>query len=212
MFKCLPAVLSLALLSATATAATFKIDTAHSSVGFSVKHMMVSTARGQFTKVDGSVVYDAANVAASSVNVTIEAASIDTANDKRDEHLRSADFFDVEKHPTITFKSKSVAGTAGALKVTGDLTMHGVTKEVVLDVEGPTDAIKSPWGMMVRGAAATTTVNRKDFGLTWNKALEAGGIAVGEEVKIQLDLELIEEPTTPPAPPAPPASGGGKNG
>jgi polyisoprenoid-binding protein YceI len=194
------AALSLVLLSTAASAATYQIDTAHSAVGFSVKHMMVSTVRGQFGKFSGTVDYDPANVAASKVDVTIDAASIDTSNDKRDAHLRSADFFDVENHPTLTFKSKSVAGTPGALKVTGDLTMHGVTKEVVLDVEGPTDAISHPSGASLRGASATTTVNRKDFGLTWNKALEAGGVAVSDEVKIQLDLELIARPPEAPQP------------
>jgi polyisoprenoid-binding protein YceI len=204
-----PAVLSLVLLASAAsaaTAATYKIDTAHSNVGFAVKHMMVSTVRGGFTKFEGTVGYDPANVAASTVDVTIDAASIDTSNDKRDEHLRSADFFDVEKFPTLTFKSKSVAGAPGALKVTGDLTIHGVTKEVVLDVEGPTDTIKNPGGATVRGASATTTINRKDFGLGWNKVLETGGLAVSEEVKIQLDLELIEPPPAPLAAAAPAAA------
>lgn len=192
-------VLPALLLPALAEAKTYKIDTSHSNVGFAVKHLMVSTVRGNFTKFEGTVTYDPANVAASAVDVTIDATSIDTSNAKRDEHLRSADFFEVEKYPTVTFKSKKVEGTPGALKVTGDLTLHGVTKEVVLDVEGPTDAIKSPWGMEVRGASATTTINRKDFGLGWNKVLEAGGVAVSEEVKIQLDLELVEPPPAPPA-------------
>jgi polyisoprenoid-binding protein YceI len=177
-----------------ATAATYKIDPAHSNVGFSVRHVMVSTVRGSFGKFEGTVAYDPANLAASSVNVTIDAASIDTANDKRDEHLRSADFFDVAKFPTLTFASKRVEGAAGSLKVIGDLTIHGVTKEVTLDVDGPTEAVKNPWGMNVRGASATTTISRKDFGLTWNKALEAGGVVVGDDVKIQLDLELDEQP------------------
>ena len=192
------------LLSASLASATvYKIDPVHSEVGFAVKHLMVSTVRGKFTKFEGTVEYDPANVAASKVDVKIDASSIDTSNAKRDAHLQSADFFDVEKFPAITFTSKKVEGAPGALKVTGDLTMHGVTKEVVLDVDGPTDAIKHPSGMNVRGASATTKVDRKDFGLTWNKALEAGGVMVGDEVKITLDLEMDEAPPAAPAPPAP---------
>ncbi len=185
------------LASPLASAAEYKIDTAHSGISFGVRHLMVSTVRGSFGKFSGTVTYDPADIAASSVEVTIDAASIDTGNSKRDDHLRSADFFETETYPTLTFKSTKVEGTPGALKVTGDLTMHGVTKSVVLDVDGPTDAIKSPWGQNVRGASATTAISRKEFGLTWNKMLEAGGVSVGDEVKIQIDMELIEVP--PPA-------------
>lgn len=192
------------LLSASlASAATYKIDPVHSEIGFSVKHLMVSTVRGEFTKFEGTVDYDPANVAASKVDVTIDAASIDTSNEKRDAHLTSPDFFDAGKFPQITFRSKKVEGAPGALKVTGDLTMHGTTKEVVLDVEGPTDEIKDPFGRTVRGVSATTKIDRRDFGLTWNKALEAGGVMVGDEVKISLDLELYVAPPAPPAAPAP---------
>lgn len=190
--------LCLVLLPVAASAATYKIDTVHSNVGFAVKHLMVSTVRGNFTQFEGFVEYDPANIAASVVDVTIDATSIDTANEKRDAHLRSADFFEVEKYPTATFKSKKVEGTAGNLSVTGDLTMRGVTKEVVLAVDGPTDAISLAGGRNVRGASATTTINRSDFGLTWNKVLEAGGVSVGDEVKLQFDLELIEAPPAAP--------------
>lgn len=192
------------LLSASlASAATYKIDPVHSEIGFSVKHLMVSTVRGELTKFEGTVDYDPANVAAAKVDVTIDTASIDTSNEKRDAHLTSPDFFDAERFPQITFRSKKVEGAPGALKVTGDLTMHGATKEVVLDVEGPTDEIKDPFGRTVRGVSATTKIDRRDFGLTWNKALEAGGVMVGDEVRISLDLELYVAPPAPPAAPAP---------
>jgi len=181
------------VLAGSAAAATYDIDQAHSSVGFGVKHMMVSTTRGVFKDFAGTVTYDPANVAASAVDVTIQAASIDTQNAKRDTHLRSADFFDVEKFPTLTFKSKSAAPAGdGKLKLVGDLTMHGVTKEVTLDVTGPSEALKTERGA-IRGATATTVVNRKDFGLGWNKVLETGGLAVGEDVTITLEIELHEQ-------------------
>lgn len=188
----------LILLAATAiavspaTAAEFTIDTAHSSANFSVRHMMVSNVKGDFAGVTGKIVWDG-NPTTATVEATIDASTIDTGVDKRDEHLRSADFFDVAKFPTITFKSTKVeaAGT-GRLEVKGDLTMHGVTKEVVLDVEGPTAEFKNPWGKTVIGASASTTIKRGDFGLTWNKALEAGGVVVGEEVRISIELELVK--------------------
>jgi polyisoprenoid-binding protein YceI len=181
-----------AIAVSPALAAEFTIDTAHSSANFTVRHMMVSNVKGDFAGVTGKIVWDG-DPKTASVEAVIDAATIDTGVDKRDEHLRSADFFDVAKYPTLTFKSKKVesAGT-GRLKVTGDLTMHGVTKEVVLDVEGPTAEFKNPWGKSVIGASATTTVKRTDFGLTWNKALETGGVVVGEDVKIAIELELVK--------------------
>jgi len=140
------------------------------------------------------VTIDDADITKSKVDVTIDAASIDTANAKRDEHLRSPDFFDVAKYPTLKFVSTKVAKAGeGRLKVTGNLTIHGVTKEVVLDVEGPSPAVKDPWGNTKSGASATTKINRKDFGLTWNKALETGGMVVGEEVLITLEVELLKK-------------------
>lgn len=170
---------------------TYEIDPAHSSVHFSVRHMMLSNVRGEFGKVSGTVKYDPQNPESSSVEATIDARSINTRDAQRDNHLKSADFLDVEKFPTLTFRSKKVQITSSnGGKVTGDLTLHGVTREVTLNVEGPTQEVKDPWGKQRIGASATAKLNRKDFGLTWNAALEAGGVMVGDEVKIEMDLEL----------------------
>lgn len=180
-------------LPALALAASWNIDPDHSNIGFKVRHLMVSNVKGSFEKVSGTVDINDKDITKSKVEVTIDTASINTNVQKRDEHLRSADFFDVTKFPTMTFVSKKVAKVGkDKLKVTGDLTLHGVTKEVVLDVEGPAKEIKDPWGNQRRGASATTKINRKDFGLVWNKALETGGVAVGEEVLITLEVELIK--------------------
>ena len=186
--------LSTLLLSVTASADTWTIDTNHSHVGFSVRHLLTPVP-GSFGDFAGVIVYDPENPTTSSVEVTVQAASIDTANERRDNHLRSADFFDVAKHPEITFKSTKVARAGrGKLKVTGDLTMRGVTKPVTLLVMGPTKPQKSPSGTTVRGVSATGKVNRKDWGLNWNAALEAGGVVVGDEVELQIDAELVSKP------------------
>lgn len=175
-------------------AATWQVDPEHSSVQFKVRHLMVSNVKGEFTRFNGVVAIDDQDISRSHVNVNIETASIDTRVAKRDEHLRSADFFDVTKYPAMTFVSKKVAKAGkGNLKVTGDLTIHGVTREVILDVEGPTADVKDPWGNIRRGATATTQINRKDFGLTWNKALETGGVVVGDDVTITLEVEMIRK-------------------
>jgi polyisoprenoid-binding protein YceI len=180
-------------LPVLASAATWNIDPDHSSVGFKVRHLMVSNVRGSFDKHTGVVDINDKDITKSKVQVTIDTASINTNVQKRDEHLRSADFFDVAKYPTMTFVSKKVAKDGkGKLKVTGDLTLHGITKEVVLNVEGPTKESKDPWGNIRSGATASTKINRKDFGLVWNKALETGGVAVGEEVAINLEIEMIK--------------------
>jgi polyisoprenoid-binding protein YceI len=171
----------------------YQIDSAHSSAQFTVRHMMISNVRGDFTKVSGGIVYDPADPANSSIDATIDAASINTRDAQRDGHLKSADFFDVEHFPTLTFRSKAVAVHDGEGKVTGDLTIHGVTREVVLLVEGPTPEAKDPWGNLRIGATAATKINRKDFGLSYNAALEAGGVLVGEEVKITIDVEGIRQ-------------------
>jgi polyisoprenoid-binding protein YceI len=173
---------------------TYQIDSAHSAAHFSVRHMMISNVRGDFTKVSGTVLLDAQNPANSSVEALIDAASINTREPQRDTHLKSADFFDVEKYPEMVFRSKSVAAAEdGELRVKGDLTIHGVTREVTLTVEGPTPEAKDPWGNLRIGATATTKINRKDFGLVWNVALEAGGVLVGEDIKISIDLEAIRQ-------------------
>ena len=187
--------LALGLFAATAMAApsTWVIDPVHSSVSFKVKHMMISNVVGNFTKFSGTIDADEADLSKSKVNVSIDISSITTGVDARDNHLKSPDFFDVAKFPTMTFVSKSVKVISkDKLEVTGDLTMHGVTKSVVLAVDGPTDAINA-MGHTERGASATTKISRKDFGLTWNKAIEAGGVAVGDEVTISLELELTKK-------------------
>jgi len=170
------------------------IDASHSSAGFSVRHMMISNVRGEFQKLEGKVTWDPARPEATQVEATIDAASISTRDAQRDGHLKSADFFDVEKFPSLTFKSKSVkAAGSDALSVTGDLTIHGVTKEVVLEVEGPSAPSTDPFGNVRVGATATTKVKRDDFGLVWNAALETGGVLVGHEAKITIDISLIQQ-------------------
>ena len=186
-------ILALAL-PVVASASTWNIDPEHSNVGFKIRHLMVSNVRGSFEKHSGIVDLNDKDITKSKVAVTIDTNSINTNVQKRDEHLRSADFFDVAKFPTMTFVSKKVARAGkDKLKVTGDLTLHGVTKQVVLDVEGPSKESKDPWGTIRKGATATTKINRKDFGLVWNKALETGGVAVGEEITISLEIEMIKK-------------------
>ncbi len=170
----------------------WNIDTSHSEILFAVRHMMISTVRGQFTKFSGNIVLDEANPANSRVDVSIDVASINTRDEKRDGHLTSADFFDAATHPTITFKSTKVEVTGtNAGKIHGDLTIKGVTRAVVLDATF-TGKAKSPWGTTSAGFNARTTINRTDFGLTWNVALETGGILVGEEITITIELEAVQ--------------------
>lgn len=177
----------------TASAATYTIDSAHSSATFKVRHMMITNVTGEFGKTSGTVEFDPANLALTKVNAVIDATTINTREAKRDAHLKSADFFEVEKYPTITFASKRLERTGDhKYKLIGDLTMHGVTREVALNVEA-TPEIKDGRGGFRFGANATTRINRKDFGLTWNRVMEAGGVTVGEEVDITLDLELVKQ-------------------
>jgi len=205
-----PAIAALVLAAPSLAFATeYEIDAAHSGANFSVKHMMVSNVRGAFSKVTGTANIDEKDITKSTVEAVIDATTINTNEPKRDEHLKSPDFFDTAKYPTITFKSTKVEKAGQNLKVSGDLTMHGVTKPVVLDVEGFTTEAKDPWGNTKRGGTATTKINRKDFGLGWNKVLETGGVAVGEEIAITLDLELNKKQApaaTPAAPAAKPAA------
>jgi polyisoprenoid-binding protein YceI len=185
--------IALLLISSTLSAATYQIDGAHSSAGFTVRHMMVSNVSGAFTKLSGSVDYDADNLAQSRIEVTIEAASVNTRNEGRDKHIRTADFFDVENHPTITFRSKRVEKAGeGRLRVAGDLTLRGVTKEVVLDVEGPTPEIQQQSTFRM-GASATTRINRKDFGVNYHRSLDNGGVVVSDDVRITIDVELVRK-------------------
>lgn len=196
-FAWLPLVL-LALAPGISLASTWDIDPAHSNVEFGVRHLMVSTVKGNFQKVSGFVELDDKNITKSSVEVTIETASIDTREPKRDAHLRSPDFFDAAKYPTITFKSTKVEKAGkDKLKVTGDLTIHGVSKPVVLMTEGPSPALKDPFGRTVRGVTATGKINRKDWGMVWNKALDTGGVMVSDEVKLELNAELVERAAKP---------------
>ena len=172
---------------------TYQIDPTHSTVSFSVKHMMISKVHGAFEKLSGKVIYDAIVPNKSSVEVIIDAASINTHEAQRDTHLKSADFFDVAKFPTITFKSTSIEVSKADLKVIGDLTLHGISQKVILVVDGPTDEIKDLYGNLKIGASATTKIKRKDFGLTWNAALEAGGVLVGDDINITLDIQFVKQ-------------------
>ncbi len=186
------ALLVLLISSAAAQAQSWTIDASHSAAHFAVRHMMVSIVRGDMGKVTGTVTYDGKNLAAASVDATVDVTGISTRDEKRDAHLKSPDFFDVATHPTITFKSKKVTpGADGSFKVTGDLTMRGVTKEVTLDCEALRPAIKDQRGGSRTGTTATTKINRQDFGVTWSRALDGGGVVVGDEVSITIDLELI---------------------
>lgn len=172
---------------------SWKIDSSHSEINFTVRHMMISNVRGRFEAFTGTVEFDQQNPANSSVDVQIEAASINTRESQRDNHLRSADFFDAETYPYLTFKSKKVEVVDDSHgRITGDLTIHGVTKEVVLDTEF-NGMSQSPWGFSSAGFSATTKINRKDWGLEWNMALETGGVLVSDEIKINIDIEIIEE-------------------
>jgi polyisoprenoid-binding protein YceI len=171
----------------------WKLDQAHSVVEFKVKHMMISNVKGQFTTLSGVLSLNEGDVTNSRVDVSIEAASINTHEPQRDAHLKSADFFDVEKFPTLSFKSTRTSRKGDdELAVSGDLTIHGVTRNVVLTVEGPTPPAKDPWGNTRVGLSATTKINRKDFGLNWNPVLETGGILIGDEVTITLDVQFIK--------------------
>jgi len=176
----------------SAQAVSWKIDPLHSSAQFSVRHMMISTVRGQFGGVKGNIVYDPKNPTAATVEATIDCSTVNTGEPKRDADLKSAEFFDVKKYPVMTFKSKrvEVAGE-GKLKVTGDLTINAITKQVVLDLEGPTPAIKDTQGRMKIGVSGETHISRKEFGILYNPILESGGVTVSDEVKIVLEIELI---------------------
>ncbi len=184
---------ALALPAAAATT-TWQIDPAHTAASFAVKHLMISTVRGEFKGITGTVNWDDQDVTKSTVDVTIDAKTVDTSEPNRDKDLKSDKFFDVEKYPTITFKSKKVEQVSlGKLKVTGDLTIHGVTKEVLLDVEGPSASVKDPWGNTRVAISATTKVNRQDYGVKWNATIDGGGVVVGDDVNITIDLEMIKK-------------------
>ena len=177
---------------AHAAVQTWTIDASHTLASFSVRHLMISNVRGEFQKLSGSATYDPARPEVSSVTATIEVASINTREEKRDAHLRSADFFDAESHPVITFRSTGAKKKGDGLELTGDLTIRGTTRQVVLTVDEITAEQVDPWGGRRVGATARTKIKRSDFGMTWNAALEAGGVVVGDEVSITLDVELVK--------------------
>ena len=196
------AAVAAAVAAAPAAAEVWQIDPAHSSAQFAVTHFMISTVRGEFGKMSGSIEYDGKDASSIKVDATIDAASINTRNESRDNDLKSDHFFEVAKYPTLTFKSKKVvAGGAGSFQLVGDLTMHGVTKEVALNVTGPSKVIKGSRGESRVAASATTKLNRQDYGIKWNAPMDDGGVVAGDVVTITID---IEAKTAPPAPGAAP--------
>lgn len=182
-----------ATVPALAQTATWTIDPNHSTAQFTVRHLGISNVRGNFTKVAGTVVLNEKDISQSQVSASIDVSSVDTRVEMRDKDLRSPNFFDVEKYPTIEFKSKKVVSDGGKLQLIGDLTIHGTTREVTLDVDGPTPEMTDPWGNPRRGISATTAINRKDFGLLYNKLLGTGEAMVGDNVKIQIDAEFVKK-------------------
>jgi polyisoprenoid-binding protein YceI len=181
-------------LPLAALASTWSLDPAHSAAQFKVRHLMISNVKGGFEKIGGTLYLDDRDITNSRVEVSIDVASVNTGIKQRDDHLRSADFFDVAKFPAMTFVSTRVEKAGpGKLNVTGNLTIRGVTRPVLLVVDGLTPEVKDPWGHIRRGASATATINRRDFGITWNKSMDNGGMVVGEEVAIQLEVEFIRK-------------------
>jgi len=176
---------------------TYKIDPRHSSAQFAVTHLMISTVRGEFHSVNGTVIVDDGNISNSLVNVTIDATTVDTREPDRDKHLKSADFFDVANYPMITFVSTKVEpADPGKLRVTGNLTIRGVTKRVVLEMTAPKPTIKDPWGFSRTAVSGAAKLNRQDFGVAWNKTLDSGGVVVGDDVNVTLDVEMFVPPLT----------------
>jgi polyisoprenoid-binding protein YceI len=193
-FRSLAFLLALFLgVSAAAQTSSWTIDPKHSTAQFTVRHLAISNVSGNFTNVTGTIDLNEKDITKSQVSAVIDVSSVDTRVSDRDKDLRSPNFFDVEKYPTIEFKSKRIVNSGGKLQVIGDLNMHGTTREVTLAVDGPTPELNDPWGNVRRGFSASTTLNRKDFGLTYNHALKTGEAVVGDNVKIQIDLELIKK-------------------
>jgi len=180
-------------LSALAQTSTWNIDPAHSTAQFTVRHLGISNVTGNFTKVTGSVVLNEKDITQSQVSASIDVSSVDTRVEARDKDLKSPHFFEVEKYPTIEFRSKRIVSNGGKLQVIGDLTIHGTKREVTLDVEGPTPELSDPWGNSRRGISATTAINRKNFNLVYNKLLNTGEAVVGDSVKIQIDAEMVKK-------------------
>jgi polyisoprenoid-binding protein YceI len=188
------AITLLASLPVFAQTSTWNIDPAHSNAQFTVRHLGISNVTGSFTKVAGTVTLNEQDITQSQVSASIDVNSIDTRVEARDKDLKSPHFFEVEKYPTIEFKSKRIVSSGGKLQVIGDLTIHGTTREVTLDVDGPTPALTDPWGNLRRGISGTTTINRKDFNLTYNNTLKSGEAMIGDTVKIQIDAEIAKKP------------------
>lgn len=180
-------------LSALAQISNWTIDPNHSTAQFTVRHLGISNVSGNFTKVLGSAVLNEKDITQSQVSATIDVSSVDTRVEARDKDLRSSNFFEVEKYPTMEFKSKRISNAGGKLQVIGDLTIHGTTREVTLDVEGPTPELNDPWGNVRRGFSATTAISRKDFALVYNNRLKTGEAVVGDNVKIQIDVEMVKK-------------------
>jgi len=178
---------------AQAQTSTWKIDPAHSEADFSIRHMGISNVHGHFGGVNGTLILDEKDLAKSTVNATIDTTTVDTGTAQRDTHLKSPDFFDVAKYPTMTFVSKKLTEEGGAKKLTGDLTLHGVTKSVTLDLEGPSKEQADPYGKTRRAFSATTTIHRQDFGLVWGKNLASGDAVIGDDVKVELDIEVVKQ-------------------
>lgn len=189
----IPAVLGLMVAASASAQTTLSVDSSHSSAGFSVRHMMVSNVKGSLGTIKGTIVWDGKDVKTVKADATIDTTGITTYNEKRDTHLKSADFFDVEKHPSITFKSKRAEPVSdGKFRLVGDLTLRGVTKEVTLDVDGPSAPITAQ-GKTRRGATATTRLNRQDYGVSWSRNIDGGGVVVGDEITVTLELELVQQ-------------------
>lgn len=187
------AAVSLFSSAAVGQTSTWTIDPNHSTAQFTVRHLAISNVSGNFTKVTGTVQFNEKDITQSQVNAVIDAASVDTRVPDRDKDLRSPNFLDVEKYPTLEFKSKRFVNNSGKLQMIGDLTLHGTTREVTLDVDGPTPELNDPWGNVRRGFSATTTINRKDYGVVWNNTLKTGEAVVGDNVKIQIDVEIMRK-------------------
>jgi polyisoprenoid-binding protein YceI len=187
------AAVSVIAATAVAQTSTWNIDPNHSTAQFTVRHLAISNVSGNFTKVTGTVQFNDKDITQSTVNAVIDAASVDTRVPDRDKDLRSANFLDVEKYPTLEFKSKRFVNNGGKLQMVGDLTLHGTTREVTLDVDGPTPELNDPWGNVRRGFSASTTINRKDYGVVWNNTLKTGEAVVGDNVKIQIDIEIVKK-------------------
>ncbi len=192
-FALISALALLASVSALAQTSNWNIDPAHSTAQFTVRHLGISNVTGNFTKVSGTLALNDKDITQSQVSASIDVNSVDTRVEQRDKDLKSPNFFEVEKYPTIEFKSKRIVSAGGKLQVIGDLTIHGTTHEVTLDVDGPTAELTDPWGNSRRGISATTTINRKDFGLVYNNMLKTGEAMIGDNVKIQIDAELVKK-------------------